>query len=296
MAYVKLILLSFAISQIYFVCALNVLAIVSLPLKSHYMSFQTLFQELSLRGHSVTVINNYPDKAPPKNLSFIYMNASQRHNFTALSEFEKYNSFFSIFFNFYVHFTMGPKHTKEDCESFFANENIKAIRDKRDRFDVIFVEQFISDCGLVYAAVFYDAPIIGITSHTLLPWAYTRLGIPFDVGSDAFYFSNAGTNPPLYNKFLNFLMNAYANTIGRWQLNSEIYQVFNQYLPNTTFDVERIAKEKMVMMFSNQHHSVTGARLLAPRVLEIGGMHIKKSNTIPEVRVHYYIIICLVYT
>ncbi|XP_050345065.1 UDP-glycosyltransferase UGT5-like isoform X2 [Nymphalis io] len=173
-------------------------------------------------------------------------------------------------------------NVKQDCELFFSNKHVEAFRKREDKFDVIFVEQFMSDCGLVYAAALYDAPIIGITSHTMLPWSYSRLGVPFDIASNAFYFSNSGTNPSVYQKVESYLMNVYANTIGLWQLHRSIYETFKKNLPNIALDVEKIARDRMKMLFAYQHYSITGSRLLAPQLLEIAGMHIGKPQPVPE--------------
>lgn len=282
MAYSKIILV-LALSQICFVGSLNILGIVSLPLKSHYMFFDSMFHELSFKGHSVTIINNYPESDPPRNLSYININADEAHGILPMSEYEKSTPWLNALFNFYVHFKIGRKIVRTDCENYFIKEEMKKFREKKEKFDVIFVEQFLSDCGLVYAAVFHDAPIIGIASHTLLPWGYPRLGIPFDIGTDAYYFSDAGSNPSLYKKVENYLMDFYSTNIGRWQLNAQISQVFKKHVPNVIVDVEKIAKERIIMMFLNQHYSITGARLLPPRVLEIGGIHIKKTKPVPDV-------------
>ncbi|XP_026501561.2 UDP-glucosyltransferase 2-like [Vanessa tameamea] len=276
------VLIVVVVSQVFnYASALNILAIASLPFKSHYMAFQTLFRELAIRGHSVTVINNFPENNPVPNLKFININAPI-HPTPGMAFFENYTSSFSHLLNFKIHFTIGPPNVKQDCELFFSNKDVEALRERGDKFDVIFVEQFVSDCGLAYAAALYDAPIIGITSHTLLPWAYSRIGMPFDISSNAFYFSNSGTNPSVYQKVENYLMNIYANTIGLWQLHRSIYDIFNKNLPNVALDVEKIARDRMKMMFAYQHYSITGARLLAPQLLEIAGMHIGKPQPVPE--------------
>ncbi|XP_045783991.1 UDP-glucosyltransferase 2-like [Maniola jurtina] len=266
------------------VVALNILAIISLPLKSHYMAFQTLFRELAIRGHSVTVINNFPDVEPPPNLKFVNISTpSVISVMPSMIEFERTKDVLLLeFINFQTHFVKGVQRGEVECENLFLNENMKQFRAKGEKFDVIFAEQFISDCGLVYAATMYDAPIIGITSHTLLPWAYPRLGIPFDFSSDAFYFTGAGTNPSLFRKVQSYLFNLYMTTLGRFRIQQNIYKVFDKYVPNNHLDIEKIAKEKMKMMFVYQHHSITGTRLLAPTLLEIGGIHIRKPEPLPK--------------
>ncbi|XP_068629552.1 UDP-glycosyltransferase UGT5-like [Battus philenor] len=271
----------FAFSQ--HAIAYNILAIVSVPLRSHYMAFQTLFQELANRGHSVTVMNNFPDKKPVPNLKFVDLQGKNmfRNGTPPMSSFETMNSRFMHLINLHRHIVLGPDGTKKDCENLLTNENAKHDLSQRKKYDVIFVEQFISDCGLVYAGVMYDAPIIGITSHVLLPWSYPRLGLPFDFSSDAYYFSTSGPNPGLYQRIESILMNLYL-TYGKWFFDRNIYDVFQRHLPNISFDIEQLARDKMKMMFSNQHFSVTGGRLLAPQLLEIGGIHIAKPKPVPK--------------
>ncbi|KPJ01707.1 UDP-glucuronosyltransferase 2B19 [Papilio xuthus] len=263
--------------------AYNILAIVSMPLRSHYMAFQTLFRELAIRGHSVTVMNNYPDPQPVRNLEFIDLQVQNafRNRTPPMSWYEIEDSRFMHIVNLHRHVYFGPQSTKFDCDNLLSNKNVQRHLAQGKKYDVIFVEQFFSDCGLAYAGVFYDAPIIGITSHVLLPWAYPRLGIPFDFSSDAYYFANAGTNPGLYHRIETVLMHLYL-TYGKWLIDRSTYDAFHQHMPNVSLDIEKLATERMKMMFSNQHFSITGARLAGPQVLEIGGIHIDKPKPVPK--------------
>ncbi|KOB75918.1 Glucosyl/glucuronosyl transferase [Operophtera brumata] len=253
-----------------------------MPLRSHYMAFQTLFRELANRGHDVTVMNNFPDDKPVPNLRFIDLQANS-YNRTAytkhpLHSYEHVDSNIKRLGNVYGHTV--TKMLGNDCENLFINDNAKAHLAEGVKYDVIFVEQFISDCGLVYAAALYDAPIIGITSHTLMPWSYPRLGISFDFAADAFYFSNAGPNPSILHKVEAVLIDTFLATFGRLRKQITISGVFGKYLPEYSLDVERVAKERMKMMFAYQHFSVTGARVLPPQVLEIGGIHVGKPKPV----------------
>lgn len=57
------------------VISFNILAIKSIPLISHNLAFQPFFRELSMRGHNVKVMNNFPDKNSPSNLKFADLQA-----------------------------------------------------------------------------------------------------------------------------------------------------------------------------------------------------------------------------
>lgn len=252
------------------------------------MAIQPLFQELATRGHYVTVMNNYPDDKPAPNLNYINL---RQHNeavnyFTPLEFYETFESTYLHLFNLYKHLLYSAflsEPTKIDCENLFTNEDVKAHYAKGIKYDVIFVEQFMSDCGLAYAGLMYDAPIIGITSHVLLPISYQRLGIPFDYNTNSYYFSKAGTFPSLYEKTENVLMNFMMTHVGRRFKESYIRQVFARHVPDRAVYLEKLASDRMKMVFAYQHYSLTGARPLAPQLLEIAGLHIKTPKPVPEV-------------
>lgn len=185
--------------------------------------------------------------------------------------------------NLYRQITFGPTVTRAECESLFTSENIKKHYAAKERYDVIFTELFTCDCGLAYAAEMYDAPIIGIMSHVLMPTAYWKLGIPFNVATDACYYSPAGTNPPLLHRVQNYILHLLYNIVYTWRTHREVYDVFDHYVPGNKLNLQHAAKEKMKMLFSYQHFSITGARLLPPQLLEIGGIHITKPKPVPEV-------------
>lgn len=265
------------------VSALNILGIVSVPYRSHYMAFKAIFRELAKKGHFVTVLNHFPDEEPLKNLRFVDLQGNTTPNISKLEEYEDNYADFVHVHNYIHHLTRSPFTVNNDCEGLFTSVNAKAHLAENNKYDVILVEQFLSDCGLVYAATLFDAPIIGITSHVLLPWAYPRLGIPFDVSADAFYFTNAGPSPSLLAKVEAAVGHLLFTTAGRWYIQRTIYDSFRRHMSALSFDIERLAQERLKMMFSYQHYSVTGARLLAPQVLEIAGAHVSSPQPLPKV-------------
>lgn len=265
--------------------AYNILVIFSLPLRSHYMAVKPLFDELANRGHNVTVVNNFAEETPVKNLRYIKLKNDQSASkyFSPLSFYEEKDSRFLHLFNFYQHIYLSPNIVKVDCENLFQN-NLKTD----DQYDLIFVEQFLSDCALVYAAANYDAPIIGIMSHVMLPWHYPALGLPFNYVSDRFYFSNSQRNPPLLQQVETSLLDYFFNTIGKWYIQKNIYPVFNKYMPDFKFNIDDIQADRMKMLFSNQHFSLTGGRVIAPQLLEIGGIHIQKTEPLSQVSIIHH--------
>ncbi|CAH2248040.1 jg12743 [Pararge aegeria aegeria] len=74
-----------------------------------------------------------------------------------------------------VHMIGGPVA----CKLLVEDENVQDLLESRPLFDLVVVEQFNSDCALGLAHKF-EAPVIGITSHMLLPWHYRRFGVPYN--------------------------------------------------------------------------------------------------------------------
>lgn len=285
----ELVLVLISIVFIQNVFSFNILAIVSLPLGSHYMAFRNLFRELAIKGHNVTVINNFPDKDPVPNLTFIHPDIDHSSEPLSIGYYETISVSYNHLINYYGEIAFASREAKDNCESLFTSKNVKEHFASGAKYDVIFVEQFTIDCDLAYAAVMYDAPIIGITSHVLLPWSYPRLGLPFDVAADSFYFSKAGPNPSLLQKVEVYIGNLIFNTLGKWLIHKSIYEVFDKYVPNNSLNIDRVAKERMKMLFAYQHFSMTGARPLAPQFLEIGGIHIGVPKPVNQVSVFVFV-------
>jgi len=51
--------------------AANILVFMPLPIKSHVRGFQPLFEELSTRGHNITVVSSFPLDRPVANYTDI---------------------------------------------------------------------------------------------------------------------------------------------------------------------------------------------------------------------------------
>ncbi|CAG9783563.1 unnamed protein product [Diatraea saccharalis] len=279
----RLTLVFLVLSLLHNGIALNILGIVSVPLRSHYMAFQTFFRELAARGHNVTVINNFPDTRNTSNLRFVNLNQQLLTNITSLEMYENINPTFLHWRNFYNFLSYTPRIVRQDCENLFTNVNAKKHLAEGNKYDVVFVELFTSDCALVYAADnFEDTPIIGLTSHVLLPHTYTALGLPFRVAADSFFFSKGGPNPSLLTKVEVAVMKLCLDLFDRLVNHRIINEVFQKHTRKASLDVESIAKDRMNMVFAYQHYSMTGARLLAPQLLEIGGLHITQPKPVSK--------------
>lgn len=63
------------------------------------------------------------------------------------------------------------------CEAAFNSTTMQTLLNTRQKFDVILVEQFNSDC-MMGVAWKLQAPVIGLSSCLMMPWHYDRVGQP----------------------------------------------------------------------------------------------------------------------
>lgn len=66
---------------------------------------------------------------------------------------------------------------KKSCENTLNSTHIQNMLIAKQKFDVILMEHFNTDClmGLAYKL---DAPVIGLSSCALMPYHYERVGTP----------------------------------------------------------------------------------------------------------------------
>lgn len=66
---------------------------------------------------------------------------------------------------------------RQSCEVTLNSAAIDKVLRMKEKFDVVIVEQFNSDC-MVGVAWKLKAPFIGISSSAIISYYYDRLGIP----------------------------------------------------------------------------------------------------------------------
>lgn len=77
------------------------------------------------------------------------------------------------FIEFFMLYDWGMK----SCELALNSTAIQNLLNRRQKFDVILIEQFNSDC-MMGVAWKLNAPVIGLSSCVLMPWHYERVGNP----------------------------------------------------------------------------------------------------------------------
>lgn len=255
----------------------KILAIFPYNGRSHHIFYSALVEELAHREHDVTVINYHPVKKM-RNLRQISLQATentidqvdvQEHLKVAsndiLMAYDTAKAFKYI--------------ANTNCERLMTNAEVQELMKSRESYDVVIVEQFVTDCGFAVAHKL-NAPTVGMTAHVLLPWTYSRLGAPSNPAFVANHLFASGSKPNLLNKIksaiINFGMNMYYTHV----IQNSDQVIVNRLYPKIPPLEELGSKMSLIML--NQFHPLTGPRIYGPNVIEIGGMHINQLQAVED--------------
>ncbi|XP_047517095.1 UDP-glucosyltransferase 2-like [Pieris napi] len=247
--------------------SLNIIGIFPYQGKSHFFVHRVYLQELVKRGHNVTVISHFPESDPPSNYHDVSLAGSIKILEDAIPLKRSYKTISDI-----VIFLTGAG--RENCQVMLANKNVQNLLRDKPKFDIAVVEQFNSDCGLGVAYIL-GAPVIGITSHILMPWTYSRFGIPNHPAYVSFHFLEGGTKPTLYQRVERVLFDFYFKMlyyISQQRDQDTLAKHFDNIPP-----LEQLARDiKILLLYHN--FVLTGSRLFPANVIEVGGYHVVKAK------------------
>lgn len=263
---------------------LNILAIFGHLGKSHFDVFKPLLEELARRGHNITVASHFPrtDKAIAEEPLPTYKDIDLRDpNFQLFINIVDLHyirdSFHRIFDEMYFLYHMG----NVACNIGLRNPEINQLINSKEKFDLVLVESFNTNCFLGIASKF-DAPFIQISTHQLMPWAVDDMGM----SQESSYIPAMLTRLPrpmnllqrTENAVLTFLFSTAYHTIFNWRDTSLMKEIYGPVTP----DLHAISNNA-TMMFVNTHYTLHGAISFLPNVIEVGGIHIsRKPKPVPK--------------
>ncbi|XP_050344613.1 UDP-glycosyltransferase UGT5-like [Nymphalis io] len=267
------IIVALTISSLTEVQTLNILGVFPLPAKSHFFVFAPYLRELANRGHNVTVISFYPQKDPTAN----YHDINLSENSQALQVSHPVNkSLFVVFLSLTLLQALAGPFT---CRMLFEDENVQNLWITQAKFDLVVVEQFNSDCGLALAHVL-RAPVIGITSHTLMPWHYSRFGVPYNPSYVTFDFLEGGTHPTFFQRIFRTILYNHVNFVFHHVTHPLEQNIISEFF-NDVPPLKDLAKNiKLVLVYQN--FMLSGSTLMPSNIIEVGGYHVAKAKPLPD--------------
>uniref|UniRef100_A0A7G3B246 UDP-glucuronosyltransferase n=1 Tax=Lutzomyia longipalpis TaxID=7200 RepID=A0A7G3B246_LUTLO len=242
------------------------------PGESHYQIFQPIMQALAARGHEVTVLSHFPDRANTTNLRVLVIEEhTSLLNVMDLAVFDNRRAY-NHFLEFFMLYDWGT----QSCRKALGSAALQHLLASGETFDLVITESFNTDC-LLAVAHRLNAPFIGLSSCTLQPWHLDRVGIP---------------NFPSYipTLFMGYSEDmTFGQRLANWitlQSFKFAYKLFNDRTANSIVaehlgpgipDVGELAKRTSLIMV-NTHYSLSGTKPLPPSVVEIGGGYLFSTH------------------
>lgn len=269
----KIIILLLFFAQIN---ALKILGIFPHEGKSHFDVFEPLLKTLAQKGHELTVISHFPQVKPIKNYKDISIRGENIYlNVVNMEIIPRYHLKF-IDGTYFLHL-----FAQKSC-AHLKNDGVMALSRSNTTFDVAIVEFFNTDCFLSLINKM-EVPFIGLSSHTIMPWASLRLSTSANPSFVPVLFSPFDDKMSFWQRFENTLYYVYSNAYYHWVMlpyaEKEARKVFGDDMPRLD-DIGR----NVSLFLVNTHFSLNRPKNFPPNVIEIGGMFLGNHKPIPKVR------------
>lgn len=267
----------------------NILCLFPYPGKSHSMVFEPLLEELTKRGHHLTVVSFYP-ATPQRNRRDINLKGLAPLNIEVISLENTTTSFLGLD-EYYANVRVVTQlafANLEICKRIFEAEVFKEFINKEGIYDLILVEHFNSDCmlGVVHN---YGLPSIGLSSCAVMPWTPSRVGAPdnpaYVPGMTLPFTEDMNFFERIVNMFFLFFFEVWFEM----NIRGEEQRILEKRLGRSLPRLEEIGKNASAVLV-NTHYTLNGVRNTPPSIIEVGGLHLhnKIVQPLPEVSVHQY--------
>ncbi|XP_059617581.1 UDP-glycosyltransferase UGT5-like [Phlebotomus argentipes] len=252
----------------------RILGIFPLGAKSHDILYQSIAKELAERGHEVTVIRSLaasPD-TPQGYRELLLSNVEP-----IVDSFNLNDSFAPSLWNVYRDFSGLIEMSERVCTSLLESSALSDVLTihKETPFDLVLIELFATDCPLGIANEM-NLTTIGISPCALMPWHYDRFNLmdfPSFVPTESSPFA---TKMTFWERVENYLIGKVMKILFR-KIQEQDNAILKAHFGRHPRDVDGLARE-IALALVNQHFSVSGVKPLNPRVVEIGGAHIKYTE------------------
>jgi len=258
----------------------KILGIFPLPGKSHFIVSSALLKELANRGHQVTVFSPFPEKSPIPNYTNIDTTLTREHflNTTGAS-----NSFDLVKFNHFQMVIMLWALGNHLCDKFLEQPAVQELIHSNDQqFDLVIIEAFNNDCLVGFAHKF-KAPLVQVVTFGGTSWMGDWVGNPSPYSYVPDPFHNFGDRMDFCERVLNTIsitfqkMTRFFYFLPKQQALLEKY--FGDHAPLPSIS-ELHSSTSLLLL--NHHFSISYPRPLMPNVVQVGGMHVKPAEKLPE--------------
>jgi glucuronosyltransferase len=250
----------------------RILAVETAGGKSHWNFMSGVLRALVDGGHTVTAFTPFPD--------------GYRENYTEVDTSGQINSIrdknlediIANRSNLVTLFNYIASVSREQCDTVYANDRMIEVmrQDATTRFDLVFIEPFMSEC-VSYIATLLDVPVIYV-----IPLSMTSLMEHYNIGhfSNPAVVSHVLAAYGLPTTFIQRLTNTALFTYGLVTMEFTVSRLKRVNL--RPYDLVPLYKPSLV--FVNGHSVMTAPNPVVANVINVGGIHLTVAKSLPKVR------------
>ncbi|CAH1281919.1 unnamed protein product [Diabrotica balteata] len=253
---------------------LNVLFMITFFAPSHFLVFEPLAEELSRRGHNVTVIVNSKISE-----SGHFRTISIAQDSLKTGDLTTMTSFSGTRLDRYKRPIAQAEYSKMNCLRMGSNKFQNFLKEN-NTFDVIVAEVFNTNCFFGLMNI-YDAPIVGLSSTDLLPWMYQWYGSPENPSYIPVLFMDYSDKMNFFQRVENTLMLIFSKLVHLYYIAPTGNEYSKKYLGVDLFEGGDILYN-MSLLLTNRHYTYQTPKPLSPNIIEVGGIHLGKPKKLPE--------------
>ncbi|XP_026811755.1 UDP-glucuronosyltransferase 2B2-like isoform X2 [Rhopalosiphum maidis] len=250
--------------------AANILAVQTIPGKSHWNVMRAVLRVLTDRGHTVTVFTQFLDGDRD---GYIEVDVSEqtgpRLGLDASFLIENFGTTRKLMANMEI-------ATRTNCDTIYKHPRMVDILKGTSarKFDLVITEPLVSEC-VAYMATVLRVPMIYVVPPPIV--TYLERPLTGHVSNPAVVghvLSGHGVPVTFAQRFANVVLTIYCSTL-KWYNERQLRLASPQ--PYDTMDLV-----KPSIIFTNTHFITEPARPLTPDVIQIGGIHLTLPEPIPK--------------
>lgn len=160
------------------------------------------------------------------------------------------------------------------------------IRNDNTKYDLIFLELFFQEAFLMFAHK-YKAPIVAISTMGFTQYAGEFMGNPLHMAYMPHEFLPTERQMNLWKRLMNLFYTSYDILGRKFYLQPKHERLLEHHFENLPRPLPNLRDiEKTIsLVLTNTHYSIDVIRPHVPGIVEIGGVHIKETKKLPEVRI-----------
>jgi glucuronosyltransferase len=269
---VTLVLVNFLVA----IHSYKILALFPHPGKSHVDVFLPLTKALAQKGHQLTVVSHFPLATPIPNYTDVKLgNAS-----TPLVDVIDLENFQGQHENMWLEIVTLSRLAQVTCECAYQSQPLQELLNKNETFDVVVAEFFNTNChlGLLYK---FKAPLIGISSSTIMHWTNERFGNPTHPAYIPVNLMNFSDRMSFLERVENLVVGLVHGEFFEQITAKNDQQIARKYLGEELPLLRDVVLNSSLLLV-NSHFSLNLPRPLVPAVVEVGGVHIGDLKRPPK--------------